>query len=33
MLQRSCLVIALAAIGALVSAGAGAQDYPTKPIT
>jgi tripartite-type tricarboxylate transporter receptor subunit TctC len=31
MLQR--LKIALAAIGMLVSASAGAQDYPTKPVT
>jgi tripartite-type tricarboxylate transporter receptor subunit TctC len=33
MFPRSRLMIAIAAIGALVSAGAGAQDYPTKPIT
>ena len=33
MLQRSRLKIALAAIGMLVSAAAGAQEYPTKPIT
>jgi hypothetical protein len=30
MLQRSGLMIAVAAIGVLMSAGAGAQDYP-KP--
>lgn len=33
MFQRSRMKIALAAIGMLVSAAAGAQDYPTKPIT
>ena len=33
MLQRSGLMIVVAAIGVLMSAGAGAQDYPTKPIT
>ena len=33
MFQRNRLMFALATIGMLVSAGAGAQDYPTKPIT
>ncbi|MCW5701466.1 MAG: Bug family tripartite tricarboxylate transporter substrate binding protein [Bradyrhizobium sp.] len=33
MFQRSRLKIALAAIGMLASAAAGAQEYPTKPIT
>jgi tripartite-type tricarboxylate transporter receptor subunit TctC len=33
MFQRHRLTIAMAAIGVLLSAGAGAQDYPTKPIT
>src|SRR5258705_4318958 len=33
MFQRSCLMIAVAAIGAVVAAGAGAQEYPSKPIT
>src|SRR6267143_2984269 len=33
MFQRCCLMIAVAVIGALVSAGAGAQEYPSKPIT
>ena len=33
MFQRRRLKIALAAIGVLVSAAAGAQEYPTKPIT
>jgi len=33
MFQRSRLKIALAAIGLLMSASAGAQDYPTKPVT
>ena len=33
MLLRSRLKIALAAIGLLMSASAGAQDYPTKPVT
>ena len=33
MFQRSRLKVAIAAIGMLVSAAAGAQDYPTKPIT
>jgi tripartite-type tricarboxylate transporter receptor subunit TctC len=33
MFQRSHLKFALAGIGMLVSAAAGAQDYPTKPIT
>src|SRR4030081_2924298 len=33
MFQRSCLLSAVAVIGALVAGGAGAQDYPTKPIT
>lgn len=33
MFRRNRLMIALAAVGMLVSAGAGAQDYPTKPIT
>ncbi|MCP4616899.1 MAG: tripartite tricarboxylate transporter substrate binding protein [Bradyrhizobium sp.] len=33
MFQRSRLKIALAAVGMLVSAAAGAQEYPTKPIT
>jgi tripartite-type tricarboxylate transporter receptor subunit TctC len=33
MFQRSHLKIALAAVGMLVSAAAGAQEYPTKPIT
>ncbi|MGQ0684817.1 Bug family tripartite tricarboxylate transporter substrate binding protein [Bradyrhizobium sp.] len=33
MFQRRRLKIALAAVGMLVSAAAGAQDYPTKPIT
>src|SRR6187401_510378 len=33
MFRRNRLMIALAAIGMLTSAGAGAQDYPIKPIT
>jgi tripartite-type tricarboxylate transporter receptor subunit TctC len=33
MFRRNRLIIALAAVGMLMSAGAGAQDYPTKPIT
>jgi len=33
LFQRRRLKIALAAIGVLVSAAAGAQEYPTKPIT
>src|SRR4030088_914689 len=33
MFQRSCLLSAVAVIGALVAGGAGAQDYPSKPIT
>jgi tripartite-type tricarboxylate transporter receptor subunit TctC len=33
MFQRSHWKIALAAVGVLVSAAAGAQEYPTKPIT
>jgi tripartite-type tricarboxylate transporter receptor subunit TctC len=33
MFQRSRLKIAFAAVGMLMSAAAGAQDYPTKPIT
>jgi tripartite-type tricarboxylate transporter receptor subunit TctC len=33
MFQRNRLMIALAAVGMLMSAGAGAQEYPTKPIT
>ncbi len=33
MFQRHRVMIALAALGMLASAGAGAQDYPTKPIT
>ena len=33
MLRRSHLMIAVAAIGMLISAAAGAQEYPTKPIT
>ena len=33
MFERNHLKIALAAVGMLVSAAAGAQDYPTKPIT
>jgi tripartite-type tricarboxylate transporter receptor subunit TctC len=33
MFQRSHLKIALAAFGMLVSVAAGAQEYPTKPIT
>src|SRR5262245_11313445 len=33
MFQRSHLKIVLAAAAMLVSASAGAQDYPTKPIT
>ena len=33
MFQRNHLKITLAAIGMLMSASAGAQDYPTKPIT
>ena len=33
MFRRNRLMIALAAVGMLMSAGAGAQDYPTKPIT
>src|SRR5258705_4972092 len=33
MFRRPRLMIAVAAIGALVSAGAEAQDYPAKPIT
>src|SRR6187200_768680 len=33
MFRRNRLMIALAAIGMLMSAGAGAQDYPIKPIT
>ena len=33
MFQRSHLKVALAAFGMLVSAAAGAQEYPTKPIT
>jgi len=33
MFQRNRLMVALTAIGLLMSAGAGAQDYPIKPIT
>src|SRR5215210_1332248 len=33
MVPRSRLMFAVAVIAALVSAAAGAQDYPTKPIT
>lgn len=33
MFQQNRLKIALAAVGVLVSAAAGAQEYPTKPIT
>src|SRR6476660_9778801 len=33
MFPRPRLLIAVAAIGALFSAGAGAQDYPVKPVT
>src|SRR5882672_8312793 len=33
MVQRSRLKIAFAAIGMLMSASAGAQEYPTKPVT
>jgi tripartite-type tricarboxylate transporter receptor subunit TctC len=33
MSRRNRLTIAVAAIGMLISAAAGAQDYPTKPIT
>lgn len=33
MFRRNRLMIALAAAGMLMSAGAGAQEYPTKPIT
>ena len=33
MLRRTSLTIILATLGALVGANAGAQDYPTKPIT
>ena len=33
MFQHNRLMIALAAIGMLMSAAAGAQEYPTKPIT
>jgi tripartite-type tricarboxylate transporter receptor subunit TctC len=33
MFRRSRLTIALAAVGMLISAAAGAQEYPTKPIT
>lgn len=33
MFQRNRLMIAFAAVGMLFSAGAGAQEYPTKPIT
>lgn len=33
MFQRNRLMVALTAVGMLMSAGAGAQDYPTKPIT
>src|SRR6478672_7718871 len=33
MFRRSGLLIAVAAIGMVVCASAGAQDYPTKPVT
>jgi tripartite-type tricarboxylate transporter receptor subunit TctC len=33
ILRRNQLTIVLATLGALVCAGAGAQEYPTKPIT
>src|SRR5690349_25101828 len=33
MFRRSRLTIAVAAVGMLISAAAGAQEYPTKPIT
>src|SRR3954453_12747160 len=33
MSGRSRLTIAIAAVGMLISAAAGAQEYPTKPIT
>ncbi len=33
MVRRSRLTIAVAAVGMLISAAAGAQEYPTKPIT
>ncbi|MFX5233296.1 tripartite tricarboxylate transporter substrate-binding protein, partial [Acinetobacter baumannii] len=33
MFRRSHLMIAIAAFGVLISAAAGAQEYPTKPIT
>ena len=33
MSGSSRLMIAVAAVGMLISAAAGAQDYPTKPIT
>jgi tripartite-type tricarboxylate transporter receptor subunit TctC len=33
MLRRNSLTIILATLGALVGASAGAQEYPTKPIT
>ena len=33
MLRRNSLTIVLAALGTLIAAGAGAQDYPTKPVT
>ncbi len=33
MFQRNRVMIALAAVGMLISTGAGAQEYPTKPIT
>src|SRR5258708_25028170 len=32
MFHRCCLMIAVAVSGGLVSAGVGAQDYPSKPI-
>src|ERR1700752_4241897 len=33
MFRRSRVTIAVAAVGMLISAAAGAQEYPTKPIT
>ena len=33
MFRHNRLMIAIAAIATLMSAGAGAQEYPTKPIT
>ena len=33
MSSRNRLMLAVAAVGMLISAAAGAQEYPTKPIT